>query len=178
MRKAIILMLFGSLASPVVLAATPGASGSVEQAGTMTPKEKSEFARSALEEMNAAVKKVENLLEQANKEKQTEAVECLSKKLTPMRTLVDVTRESTNSMQLAMAANDAAHTDTEFRKIAVALSKVRDFLQEALACGGSSADEKAKSVATITQTVEDLVDGSGIEQGIDQIVEPSLGTEF
>ena len=179
MRRAVVLLMLGALGAPLASAATPGASGAVEQAPTMSPKEKVEFARSALEEMSGAVKTVEKLLEQAQKDKQQEVVECLSKKLTPMRTLVDITKDSSNTMQAALAANDSVHADGEFRKIAVALSKAREFLQEALTCGGSTAGDKAKSVATITQTVDDLVDGSGIEQGIDPIEDPAIpGSPF
>lgn len=172
MRNAVILLVLGVLIAPVASAATPGASGAVEQAPTLSPKEKVDFARSAMEEMSAAVKTVEKLLEQAQKDKQEAVVECLTKKLTPMRALVDITKESSNTMQAALAANDSVHADGEYRKIAVALSKVREFLQEALTCGGSAASDKAKSVATITQTINDLADGSNVEDGSPQLDDP------
>jgi methyl-accepting chemotaxis protein len=108
-------------------------------------------------------------LEQAQKDKQAEVVECLTKKLTPMRALVDITRASSNTMQTYLAANDGIHADGEFRKIAVALSKVREFLQDALTCGGSTGGKTAASVASINQTVDDLADGAEIDQGINPI---------
>ena len=171
MRIAVILVVLGALVTPRAFAATPGASGAVEQAPTMSPKEKVEFARSALEEMTNSVKTVEKLLEQAQKDKQAEVVDCLTKKLTPMRSLVDITRTSSNSMQAALAANDSVHADGEFRKIAVALSKVREFIQEALTCVGNGAGDKAKSSSTITQSADTLA-GSDFDQGDEVIVDP------
>lgn len=130
--------------------------------------------RSAVEEMSAAVKEVEKMVEQAKKENQQEVVECLKKKLVPMSQLLDVSRESGNNMQLALSANDGVHAELEFRKVAVGLSKVREFLQEARTCGGSTAGEKAKSVASITQSVDNIADAGSIDQGINPIEDPAV----
>lgn len=172
MRIAVVLWLLGLV--PAASAATPGSSGAVEQAPTLSPKEKTEFVRTALEEMGAAVKEVEKMLEQAKKENQQEVVECLKKKLVPMIQLLDVSRQSSNDMQLALSANDSVHAELEFRKVAVGLSKVREFFQEAKTCGGSTAGEKAKSVATISQSSDNVADAGSLDEGINPIEEPAV----
>lgn len=161
MRK--FALLFVWALAPVAWAAAPGVVGELEQSSTTSPKEKVEFTRSAMEEMAASVKEVENLLEKAQREKNEEQIDCLTRKLTPMRSLVDISRQSNTLMQQALASNDAVHADQEFRKIAVALAKTREFLAEAKACVGSSSGDKAKSVATYSQTTQDLADGSTLD---------------
>lgn len=145
------------------LAATPGITGTLEQSSTTSPKEKVEFARSAIEEIAASVRTVEKLLEQAQKEKNVEHIECLTRKLTPMRALYEVTRQSSNTMQEALAASDNIHADQEFRKVAVALTKARDFLAEAQACVGDSGVKRGESSISVNETMESLVGMEDVE---------------
>lgn len=139
-------------------AAAPGVSAELEMAGSTSPKEKTEFARGAVEEMVTAVKTVEKLLEKAEKEKIAEQVDCLQRKLTPMRALLEVSRASDVVMQRALATSETARADQEFRKIAVALTKTRDFLAEAQACGGNSGVNRGDASVAITETTQALVD--------------------
>lgn len=171
MRVWIVIAVLGLSVAPVAYAADPGAEGQLELASVTSPQQKTDFARSAIEEMKTAVRTVEKLFDQAQKEKNAEQIDCLSRKLTPMRAMLDVTQQSSNAMQQSLASNDAVHADQEFRKIAVALSKVREFLSEALACTGTTTGEKAKSVATVSQSSEDLADGSQAEDAISDVTE-------
>jgi cysteinyl-tRNA synthetase len=165
------------LGVPVSYAADPEGQVTLEDGSSMTAQQKVDFSRSALEEMKTAVKTVEKLLEQAQKDKNAEQIECLGKKLEFMRKMLESGQTATNAMQQALSSNDNVHGDQEFRKIAVALSKLREFFAEALACTGSSGGEKAKSVATVNQNTEDLADGSQADDVIDPAQDaPVVGT--
>ncbi len=176
--------LLGVLFIPLALAADPegaGVVGQLEQSGTTTPAEKAEFARSALQEMEDAVERVQKLYEQADRESaenKEELKDCLQKKLTPMQAMVDVSRASSASMQSALGTNDMVHADQEFRKIAVALSKTREFLTDALSCGGSTGGDKARSVSTLTRVGEDYaeVTDTGDDESFDP--QPDFGTDY
>jgi uncharacterized coiled-coil protein SlyX len=164
------ILLLG--AAPTAWAASPGVVGELEQASSTSPKEKTAFADAAMQEINAAIKEVEALLERANRDKNQDHIECLTRKLTPMKSMRDVTAQSNTAMRQALASNNIDHADQEFRKIAVALAKTREFLAEAKSCVGSTNGEKAKSVSTITQTTADIADGSSLDN--DLVTPPEL----
>ncbi len=177
MRIARMVAVFCLLGAPLGYAADPEGQVMLEDGSGMSAQQKVDFSRSALEEIKTSVKTVEKLYEQAQKEKNAEQIDCLSKKLESMRKMLDAAVQSSTAMQQALAANDNVHGDQEFRKIAVALSKLREFFAEALACTGSTGGEKAKSVATVNQNTEDLADGSQADDVIDPAQDvPVVGT--
>jgi hypothetical protein len=134
----------------VAFAEPEGLSGVLEQSSATSPEQKQAFATDALAEIDGSVKMVEKLLadEEKRKEKNTEAIECLQRKLTPLRTLLDVASQSVGALSAAVGSSDVVHADQEYRKVAVALSKARDFLAEAQACvGDAGAREGENEVA-------------------------------
>lgn len=169
MRIARPLLLLLAIAAPVAYAATNGVVGELEQSSTSTPKEKLDFATKATEEIDSAVKTVEKLLEQAKKENDKEAIECLNRKLTPMRALREVATMTSNNMQQFLASNDTVHTEQEFRKIAVALTKTREFLAEAQQCVAASGGQPGKTASSVSSSTEDLIDVSDIGDDIDVV---------
>ena len=137
MRRSSLLIFL--LAAPLFVRAAPAELNvQLEQSPGSTADDKVKFALAALNEIGGAVRTTETLLEKAqkDKDKNTEEIECLQRKLTPMKGMQDVSSVSANSLQSYVAARDAVHTDQEYRKIAVALAKTRDFLAEAQACVG------------------------------------------
>jgi hypothetical protein len=156
MRRSIRMLIACSLFAAPAAAATPGVSAELEMSSTTSPKEKVDFARTAIDEMSASVKTVEKLLEQAEKDKNVEHVDCLQRKLTPMRALLEVSKASNTSMQQSLAASEIARADQEFRKVAVALTKSRDFLAEAQGCVGDSGVKRGDASIAITETTEAL----------------------
>ncbi|MFZ5475782.1 MAG: hypothetical protein ACOZNI_03310 [Myxococcota bacterium] len=166
------LLALALLGVTPALADTPGIEGSLEQSATTSPKEKVEFARSAVDEIGTSVKTVEKLLEQATKDKDEEAKECLTRKLTAMKALHEVVKVSNNNMQQALASSDMVHADLEFRKVAVALAKTRDFLAEAHACVGKAGAERGDSAVAVNENMESLVDPSVVEEGVVEDVVP------
>jgi hypothetical protein len=149
-------------ASPA-FADTPGIEGTLEQSATTSPKEKVEFARAAVDEIGTSVKTVEKLLEQAEKDEDEEAKECLARKLAAMKSLYEVVKVSNNNMQAALSNSDMTHADLEFRKVAVALSKTREFLAEAHACVGEAGAERGDSAVSINEGPTSLVDPTVVE---------------
>ena len=119
---------------------TTDATGQLETAAATTPKEKMDFATGAVAEMTASEKTVRKMLEQAQKEGESAAskVQCLNNKLASIRALQEVSEGANSSMQEALAANQGAMADFQYRKIAVAITKVRQFVAEAEACMGQN----------------------------------------
>ncbi len=171
MRFARSFLLLLAIATPVAFAATNGVVGELEQSATTTPKEKLDFATKSGEEIDSAVKTVEKLLEQAKKENDKEAIECLNRKLTPMRAIRDVATLTSNNMQQFLASNDTVHAEMEFRKIAVAVSKARSFLAEAQQCVAASGGQPGKTASSVTATSDDLIDVSDVGTDV-EIVDP------
>lgn len=149
------------------LADTPGISGELEQSSTTSPKEKVAFSEAAIIEIGGAMRTVEKLLEEAQKEKNVEHVECLTRKLTPLKALYEVSRQSNTVMQQALSVSDAVHADQEFRKVAVALTKSRDFLVEAQACVGDNGVKRGEGGVTVTG-------GDGLTAEDPEDIEPSI----
>ncbi len=126
-----------ALYSSDVRAADDGIRGELEQAAETTPEEKVRFVERVLEEMKGAVRETGKLLESAEKSKDVVRMQCLNQKLTSIRALLAVSEQATGAMQNALVAAEGEKADHEFRKIAVALSKVRQFNAEADACLGA-----------------------------------------
>jgi hypothetical protein len=137
------------------------ASGQLETAATTSPKEKMDFSTSATAEMSAAEKAVRKMLEQAQKEgdSATSKVQCLNNKLASIRALEEVSDGANRSMQESLAAGQNELADFHFRKIAVALTKVRQFVAEAEACMGQNGTTGG------TETVD--VSGDTLAENID-----------
>lgn len=129
------------LLAPAVARAEPeGLAGVLEQSSPASPEEQQAFAAAALAEIQGAVKTVEKLLadQEDQKEKNTEAIECLQRKLTPLKEIQGFSEGSGGALTAALGERDMVHADLAYRQIAVALSKARDFLAEAKACVGDA----------------------------------------
>ena len=117
------------------LAQEGGGSG-LELESTTTPREKVDFSRTALTEITDAVRAAGKLAESTESDGEPEAISCVNSKLSSIRTLQEVSERAQRDMNEALAGEDDSRADHEFRKIAVSVSKVRQFLSEAAACAG------------------------------------------
>jgi hypothetical protein len=126
------------------------ASGQLETAATTSPKEKMDFSTGATAEMAGAEKTVRKMLEQAQKEGDTSKVQCLNNKLASIRALEEVSDGANRSMQESLAAGQNELADFHFRKIAVALNKVRQFVAEAEACMGQNGTTGGTETVDVT----------------------------
>jgi len=98
--------------------------------------EQLDFSRQAVTEMREAVGQVNQYLQQAQQGGDEERIQCVRMKQASIKALSDVSERASNSMQKAMAGGTPDRAQHEFRKVAVALSKVRQFMAEAEACIG------------------------------------------
>ncbi len=150
-------LLFGA---PAAVAQEAG-SGTLEQGSTVTDKEKIEFVSAAIEEMSATVKAVSKQLEDAEKEGDDLKIKCLSKKLAAIQALSDVSGNAQDAMEKAIEDGESAGAQHEFRKVAVALSKVRQFKAEADACVSDSSS--TPGVTNVNVSVDGLTSGNDTE---------------
>lgn len=135
------LVLLTWCTTGVAVAQQSGMSGELERAGKVAPREMSAFARSATEEILGASKTISRMVDQARRDNELEEVNCLESRLSYVRALLMVTERAHGAMKDAQAAGIADRSEHEFRKVAVAVSKVRQFMAEAEAClgeGGST----------------------------------------
>ena len=100
-------------------------------------------------------------MEDAEREHDLVRSNCLTKKQAAVTALVEVAEQAQAQMNSNLAAGDIDKADFEFRKVAVALSKARQFSAEADACLGDSGTEPG--VTDVQVTVEGLADGDDLE---------------
>lgn len=117
-----------------------GTSLQAEDATQTSASEKISFAQKALTEMQASLESVTQLLEAVSANTQDpnaeEMIQCVQMKQASIKALLDVSSRANDMMQEALASGSNERAEHEFRKIAVALSKSRQFLAEAEACAG------------------------------------------
>lgn len=116
------------------LAAEIGAQGELERYAETSPTEKVAFSDKALEEMRAAVKEVTRMFEAARRDGDGPQMQCLSKRLTSLKALLQVSESAYTGMREALSRNNDELSDHEFRKIAVAYQKSAQLLVEAQSC--------------------------------------------
>jgi hypothetical protein len=154
-RRFIVAFCISLVLLPLVASAQESsASGQIEQSSQTSPEEKIQFTDMALAEMRESVKQVAKMVEASEREKNMVAIQCLSRKLTTMRALLEVSESSGVSLKQALADGEYQTAEHEYRKIAVALNKVRQFRAEADACGGGGG---AKPGQTHVEVVESAI---------------------
>jgi hypothetical protein len=148
MRLALSLVALLLVAAPA-RAEDPNVTAALEQSGQASAAEKLAFADAAVLEVKEAVTTAEELLARAEKEKDADAIECVTRKLIPLRALAGVAETSATGVRSALADNDNVHADQEYRKVAVALTKAREFLAEARACLGDLTGKSGNAVVSV-----------------------------
>lgn len=131
------LILLAGL-QPTRAAAQDQLRSQLEQSSTTSSAEKREFAGDANKEMEAAVKKLAKAMSEAEREREAVQLNCLNKKLSSARTLSEVAESANAAMNAAIGENNLDKAEHEFRKIAVALQKTREFAAEGEACLGDA----------------------------------------
>ncbi len=116
-----------------------------------SPQAMEGFVRGALEEMVTGVKAMGKMVEQARREEDQEKLACLQSRLSYVRALLMVSERANGAMKEAQASGLSTRAEHEFRKVAVAVSKVRQFLAEAEACLG----EEGNTPGTTELDVDD-----------------------
>ena len=147
-------------------AQSAGATGEIEASTLLSDSEKTSFAADAIAEMSTASRDVSRLLADAERDGDVLTINCLTKKQAALRSLVEVSESASAKMNDAMVAGDKPRADAEFRKVAVALSKARQFRAEAEACGGGGDGESGETTVDVQGDAWGLGDDtSGIDDG-------------
>lgn len=126
-------------------------SGQLEVTSATSAKEKLDFARDALVEMVDTTKDAEKLLDQAEKGGDPDQIQCVRLKLASIKTLTQVSERAQSNMSEAIASEGDLLAAHEFRKIAVALSKVRQFIAEAEACMGEAGSADGSTEVSVNK---------------------------
>jgi hypothetical protein len=108
--------------------------------------------------MQDGERKMSKSLEQAEKEKDPIKIQCVTKKLSSTRALLEVSLSAQARMKEAIDAGANERGDHEFRKIAVALSKERQFLAEAESCMGDGGEDAGQTLVEVVGASEDSID--------------------
>ncbi|MEL6350034.1 MAG: hypothetical protein AAFV53_43435, partial [Myxococcota bacterium] len=131
------MIMAGALLSVLVWATMPAQAQqgppniSAESATQTTADEKLAFTRDALTEMNEALGLSTQYLEQAQADGDEDTIQCVRLKQASIKALRDVSERANMMMQDALSSGSPERSNHEFRKVAVALSKVRQFMAEA-----------------------------------------------
>lgn len=146
-----LLALSFLVVAPALADDVPEVSAALEDSSGFGPTEKLAFADAANVEITAAVAEVQELLAKAEKQDDAEAVECVTRKLLPLRALAGVANTSVATLRAAVGAGDMPHADQEFRKVAVALTKARELLAEARTCLGDDSGKAGTSAVSVDE---------------------------
>lgn len=163
-RLILAILLIAALLPMAAGAQETSAAGQIEQSSQTSPEEKIRFTDMALEEMRESVREVGKAMENAERSKVMAAIQCLSRKLTTMRALLEVSETSAVTLKQALADGEYETAEHEYRKIAIALSKVRQFRAEAQTCtGGGTAQPGTTSVEVIESAISTEDETEGLE---------------
>jgi DNA-binding phage protein len=157
-------LAFVALAGSEVRAQDPsGVTSDLERTASTTPQEKISYAESSNEEIRDAEKQITRLLEQARKDNDAEAIECLANRLTSVRALLQVSESAEVAMRDSIAAGLVEKANHEFRKIAVAISKTRMLLAEAQRCASEQQVEPGQTLVDWESALADENDLASLD---------------
>lgn len=148
--RALLALSFLAIA-PAVAGDLPEVSAALEDSSGFGPAEKLAFADAATAEIVLAVGEVQELLAKAEKQDDAEAVECVNRKLLPLKALQGVANTSAAALRAAVNGGDTPHADQEFRKVAVALTKARELLAEARTCLGDDSGKAGSAAVSVDE---------------------------
>lgn len=157
------------LLSVAALPASAQDAGSVLAQGTeYTAKEMIQGARDALTEMAGAADSVQKLVEPVERQGDPEVVDCVRTRLSAINALYGVSVTANEELQAALAVDQLARANHEYRKITVSLGKTRQFTSEAEACAGDGAvaDETTQVTGGELGAGADETEGSGVDDGV------------
>ena len=126
----------------------------------LSARDKVQAVESAISEMHQSVATLEHLIEASKTDHAPEdEIQCLESTLVPIQALVQISIQSQNAMKQDIAGGDDSHGDLEYRKILVALAKVREFMAKAMLCAGNPAGAaNTISQSNIITSPDDMAD--------------------
>lgn len=123
-------------------AAQDGAYRSSAETTELGARELLQGSRDAVEEISDRREDSEKLLadvEKSNRPDQAETEDCVRTRVNGIVALEGVSQIAYKDLQTALAADQLGHANHQYRRIGIALGKVRQFAGEAQACVGDGA---------------------------------------
>ena len=103
---------------------------------SMSGPEQIEWVKNKTENARSIANRVQNLLDQARKEKDTLKIDCLDDKLTQIRVNLAGVEERTVSLELAVKAGDTVTANQQFTILKIYIAKIDGLAAEAESCVG------------------------------------------
>lgn len=116
----------------------------------VSPADMREGAADAIREMAEASSKLNAERQQVQKKGDTEAEQCISLQLAKIDALLQVSKDAEAAMIQALQDGLQQRADHEYRKIQIAVGKVRQFLADGYSC--ADADSAARKDQTVVTT--------------------------
>jgi hypothetical protein len=163
--------------TPAADEAGPGAGGSLIGEEKMTREQKIAWVEEQVAAAQAIYQRVESMLEQANKEKDSIKISCLQDKLTQLEVNLQGVEERRMLFEDALSRGDGADADQQFTILRIYISRVQSLMAEAENCIGEGdvVLGDADTVLTIDDDItrEDPTEPVDWQVGIDQPVHAS-----
>jgi hypothetical protein len=126
-----------------------GIQGELERMAQFTMAEKLTYARDARDEIGAALRRLEDLMKEANKANDDNARKCVTLAIQQVKALSQVAESAERRLKVLTSGGEGAPTgenlktraDHEFRKIAVSLASTRDLVDNAEGCTSAAGRE-------------------------------------
>jgi len=189
-RKLYLVGIAGAVLSSVVLSdvsaqktspagdeAALGQNGDSAGEKEMTRREKVAWVEDQVGMVQSVYARVESMLEQAKKEKDSIKISCLQDKLTQLEVNLQGVEERRALFEESEARGDAAGTDQQFRMLQIYVSRVQSLMAEAENCVGEGdvVIGESDTVLTIDDDItrEDPTEPVDLQVGVDQPVHAS-----
>ncbi len=151
-----------------------GVDVTVRRDSAMTGPEQLEWVEKKTKEVRQAYFRVQNMLDAARKEKDTLKITCLDDKLTQIHVNMKGIEERTESMRLAVNADDQSAANQQFSILEIYVSRIQGLVAEAENCIGDVdiVLGETETLVTIDEditaedpTQEDTIEDVGVEPG-------------
>lgn len=150
-----------------------GVDVTVRRESAMTGPEQLEWVERKTKEVRQAYFRVQNMLDAARKEKDTLKITCLDDKLTQIHVNMKGIEERTQTMRLAVNANDQSAASQQFSILEIYVSRIQGLVAEAENCIGDVDVVLGETETTVTIdeniTTEDPTQEEGVpdDLGVD-----------
>jgi hypothetical protein len=154
-----------------------GGSGATGASANMTRQEKVEWVEAQVGQAYQIRGRVQSMLDQSRKEKDSIKISCLTDKLTQLEVNLQGVEERRSAFDEALSGGDSANIEQQFTVLQIYITRVQSLMSEAENCVGEGdvVVGESETIVTVDEniTVEDPTDPTEMQIGIDQPVQAS-----
>ena len=139
--RAVVLALVVGVAGVVMAEqglAVPDGVGEMEQEATLSGPDQTAWAQGELEKMQAVSRRIQNLLDQARRERDLIKVTCLNDKLTQINVSIRSFEDRLSQHEESVRASNTERRDHHYRIMVILAQRARVLRNEAEACVGET----------------------------------------